>query len=274
MARYETLTYAVDDRVAAITFNRPERMNALSKQLIADIMAAIAEADADPEVRVLVLTGAGGKAFSAGYDIKESITSGGPRRGEPAWRERLKLDLRFCYAPWDCTKPVIAMIDGFCLAGALEFAQMCDIRYCSDDAKFGVLESRFAAGVATMIMPWILGAACRELIYTGDMIGAQEAQRLGLVTRVYPKAELPGAVMKIAKRMGRVADSCLRWNKRSINQSFESMGLRSALQYGLEACLQLDNSGAPEFLQFDAIRREKGLTEAIRWRDGQFAPFE
>jgi hypothetical protein len=80
--------------------------------------------------------------------------------------------------------------------------------------------------------------------------------------------------MKIAKRMSRVADECLRWNKRSINQSFETMGLRGALQYGLEACLQLDNSVAPEYLQFDAIRREKGLAEAIRWRDGQFAPFE
>src|SRR5258708_553966 len=274
MASYETLTYVVDDRVCAITFNRRERMNAFSKQLVDDIMASLAEADADPEVRVVVLSGGGGKAFSAGYDIKESITSGGPRRGEPAWRERLKKDLRFCYAPWDCSKPVIAMIEGFCLAGALEFAQMCDIRYCSDDSKFGVLESRFAAGVVTMIMPWILGPACRELIYTGDTIGAAEAQRLGLVTRVYPKAELHGAVMKIAKRMSRVADECLRWNKRSINQSFETMGLRSALQYGLEACLQLDNSGAPEFVKFDALRREKGLAEAIRWRDGQFAPYE
>lgn len=274
MASYETLSYEVDDRVASITFNRAERMNAFSKQLILDIMAAISEADSDPAVRVLVLAGGGGKAFSAGYDIKESIQAGGPRRGEPTWRERLKSDLRFCYAPWDCTKPVIAMIDGFCLAGALEFAQMCDIRYCSDDSKFGVLESRFAAGVVTMIMPWILGPACRELIYTGDMIDAKEALRLGLVTRVYPKAELREAVMKVAKRMSRVADECLRWNKRSINQSFETMGLRSALQYGLEACVQLDNSGAPEFLKFDALRREKGLNEALRWRDAQFAPFE
>lgn len=269
---YETLTYAVDDRVASITFNRPERMNAFSLKLCEEIQTAIAAADADPEVRVLVLSGAGGKAFSAGYDIKESMT--GARRGEPAWRERLKKDLKFCYAPWQCSKPVIAMIEGHCLAGALEFAQMCDIRYCSEDAKFGVLESRFAAGIVTMIMPWILGAACRELIYTGDMIGAAEAQRLGLVTRVYPKAELHAAVMKIAKRMSRVASECLVWNKRSINQSFETMGLQSALNYGLEACVQLDGSGSAEYRQFDALRREKGLAEAIKWRDGQFAPFE
>ncbi len=179
MATYETLSYVVDDRVCAITFNRPERMNAFSKQLVDDIMASLAEADVDPEVRVVVLSGAGGKAFSAGYDIKESITSGGPRRGEPAWRERLKKDLRFCYAPWDCSKPVIAMIDGFCLAGALEFAQMCDIRYCSDDSKFGVLESRFAAGVVTMIMPWILGPGLPR----ADLYRRHDRRRRGATAR-------------------------------------------------------------------------------------------
>src|SRR3954470_20055316 len=229
---YETLTYAIDDRVARITFNRPERMNAFNLKLCSEIMAAIAQADADPEVRVLLLTGAGGKAFSAGYDIKETA-SGGPKRGEPGWRDRLAKDLRFCYSPWECSKPVIAAIDGFCLAGALEFAQMCDIRYCSDDSKFGVLETRFAAGIVTMVMPWILGPATRELVYTGDTIGAAEAQRLGLVTRVYPKATLQAEAMKLAKRMSRVAAECLVWNKRAINQTFETMGLRNALSYGL-----------------------------------------
>src|SRR5437588_669734 len=167
---YETLLYEVDDRVATITLNRPERHNALSQKLCAELMEVVRAADQDPSVRVLVITGAGGKAFSAGYDIKESAEA--PKRTLSEWRDRLNRDLRFCYAPWECSKPVIAMIDGFCLAGALEFAQMCDIRYCSEDAKFGVLESRFAGGIVTMIMPWILGAACRELIYTGDMIGA------------------------------------------------------------------------------------------------------
>ena len=273
MTRYDTLIYEVDDRVAKITFNRPERMNAFNLHLCSEIVAAIAEADADPQVRVVVCNGAGGKAFSAGYDIKETA-AGGPRRGEAAWRDRLKKDLRFCYAPWECSKPVIAVIDGFCLAGALEFAQMCDIRYCSADSKFGVLESRFAAGIVTMIMPWILGPASRELIYTGDTIGAAEAERVGLVTRVYPKDKLHAETMKIARRMSRVALECLTWNKRAINQSYENMGLRGSLAYGLEAAVQLDGSGAPEYKKFDALRRETNLGEAIRWRDAQFAPYE
>ncbi len=273
MSAYELLLYEVDDRVARITFNRPDRMNAFNLKLCAEVMAAIAQADADPQVRVLLLTGAGGKAFSAGYDIKETA-SGGPRRGEPAWRDRLAKDLKFCYAPWECSKPVIAVIDGFCLAGALEFAQMCDIRYCSEDAKFGVLETRFAAGVVTMVMPWILGPASRELIYTGDTIDAAEALRVGLVTRVYPKEELHAQTLKIAQRMSRVAIECLTWNKRALNRTSEIMGMRSALDYGFEACVQLDGSVAPEFRMFDALRREKGLGEALRWRDAQFRPYE
>jgi enoyl-CoA hydratase len=269
---YQQLLYAVDDRVARITLNRPERLNALSKLLVDEVMTALAEADADPEVRVVVIAGAGGRAFSAGYDIKESAEA--PRRTLPEWRARMQKDIKFTYAPWDCSKPVICMIDGFCLAGALEFAQCCDLRYCSDDARFGAVEARFSNGIATMIMPWILGNRCRELIYTGDLFAADEAHRLGLVDRVFPKASLEAETIKVARRISRVSADCLKWNKRAINQTFEIMGLRSAIQYGSEACAIMDATGSPEAAQFDAIRREKGLGEALRWRDGVFAPYE
>jgi enoyl-CoA hydratase/carnithine racemase len=269
---YQQLLYAVDDRVARITLNRPERLNALSKLLVDEVMTALAEADADPEVRVVVIAGAGGRAFSAGYDIKESAEA--PRRTLPEWRARMQKDIKFTYAPWDCSKPVICMIDGFCLAGALEFAQCCDLRYCSDDARFGAVEARFSNGIATMIMPWILGNRCRELIYTGDLFAADEAHRLGLVDRVFPKASLEAETIKVARRISRVSADCLKWNKRAINQTFEIMGLRSAIQYGSEACAIMDATGSPEAAQFDAIRREKGLGEALRWRDSVFAPYE
>jgi len=269
---YETILYEADDRVAVITLNRPERMNALSQKLCAELPQAIHAADQDPDVRVVIIKGAGGKAFSAGYDIKESAEA--PRRSLADWRDRLNRDLQFTSAPWNCSKPVIAVIDGFCLAGALEFAQMCDIRYCSDASKFGVVETRFANGIATYIMPWILGNRCRELIYTGDTFNAERAFQLGLVDRVFPKAALERETMKIAKRMSRVALAALQWNKRAINNTFETMGLRGALQYGVEACSILDAQGTPEYATFDEIRRTRGLGEAMRWRDAQFAPFE
>jgi enoyl-CoA hydratase/carnithine racemase len=269
---YENLLYAVDDRVATITLNRPERMNALSLKLIDEIMEAVRRADSDPEVRVIIVTGAGGKAFSSGYDIKESAQK--PKRGLVEWRARMQHDIAFTYTVWDCTKPVIAVIDGFCLAGALEFAMCCDIRYCSDDAKFGAVEARFSNGIATMIMPWLIGQRCRALLYTGDIFDASEAYRLGLVDKVFPKANLAAETTKIARRMSRVSSTCLKWNKRAINQTFETMGLRSAIQYGSEASAIMDATGSPEADTFETIRRAEGLPAALKWRAAQFADYE
>jgi enoyl-CoA hydratase/carnithine racemase len=239
-------------------------------------MDALAVADADDEVRVVITTGAGGKAFSAGYDLNndpDSPTITGDT-GVVDYRKRLNHDLQYTYAAWRCSKPVIAMINGYCLAGALELAQMCDMRYASDDSRFGVIETRFAAGVVTFAMPWVIGQRCRELIYTGDVIPADEAFRLGLVNRVFPKADLEAEVMKIAKRMSRVALAALQWNKRSLTQTYETMGFSAAMQYGLEACVMLDVTETPEGKKFKEIQKADGLTAAIRWRDAQFAPFE
>jgi enoyl-CoA hydratase/carnithine racemase len=269
---YQDLIYSVDDRVATLTFNRPSRHNALSENLVNEIIAAVAAADADPDVRVIVVTGAGGKAFSSGYDIKESADK--PKRTLADWRARMQKDIKFTYSVWDCSKPVLAMIDGFCYAGALEFAMCCDIRYCSAGSTFAAVEARFSNGIATMIMPWILGQRARSLIYTGDTFDSDEAFRLGLVDKVFPKQELQAGVMKIAKRMSRVSLDCLKWNKRAINQTFETMGLRTAIQYGSEASAIMDATGSPEASRFEEIRRSEGLQAALAWRTAQFAPYE
>lgn len=270
--RYRTLTYEIDDRIATVTLNRPERMNALSLELCGEIKAAFAEVDRDPGIRVVIITGAGGKAFSAGYDIKDGDE--GMKEGLAAWSERLQADLAFTYAPWNCSKPVIAMIDGYCLAGALEFVQMCDMRYCTPESKFGVVETRFSAGIATLAMPWIMGARCRELIFTGDVIDGAEAHRLGLVNRVMPRARLRAETMKIARRMGQVALACLQHNKRALNGSYRIMGFDAALGYGNELAAMMDATVTPEYKAFEDIRRKDGLTAAIRWRDQQFKQFE
>src|SRR5690606_12332293 len=141
---YETLHVAVDDRVGTITFNRPERMNAFNERLIEELPAAIRALDIDESVRIIIVTGAGGKAFSAGYDLKDSAD-----RTEATLRElndKYALNHEFTMSLWHCSKPIIAMIDGYCLAGALELALCCDIRYCSDTSQIGVLEARCGGG--------------------------------------------------------------------------------------------------------------------------------
>lgn len=269
---YKEILYAVDNRVATITLNRPDRMNAINQQMVDEIMSAVARADADPEVRVLIVAGRGGKAFSTGYDMKES--AGKPKRTLLEWRARMQKDIRFTYSVWDCSKPVIAMIDGYCLAGGLEFASCFDMRYCAEDAKFGAIEARFSRGLATMMLPWLLGQRCRQLVYSGDTFGADEAYRIGLVDKVFPKQTLEAEVTKIARRMSRVSLECLKWNKRAINHAFETMGLRNAIAYGAEACTIMGDAGSPEADKFFELRQTKGLAEALKWRAEQFAPYE
>ncbi len=277
---YKAIKYRVDDRVARVTLNRPERMNALSLQLCREVNHAVEAADRNDGVRVIVINGSGGKAFSAGYDLNEleapggNASGSGKRPGVAAWRKRLDDGVQYNFTLWNCSKPVIAMIDGYCLAGGLEFVQMCDIRYASDVSKFGVVSTRFANGVATLAMPWIIGPACRELIYSGDTIDAAEALRIGLVNKVFPKSALERETMKLAKRISRVALACLQWNKRAINNTYHTMGFRSAMQYGVEACCLLDTTETPEFKAFEAIRRKSGVQAAIKWRHKQFKPFE
>ncbi|QOZ36406.1 enoyl-CoA hydratase/isomerase family protein [Bradyrhizobium sp. CCBAU 53421] len=272
---YSTILYEADDRVARITFNRPKKMNALSLKLCGEVQDAMATAERDPEVRVIVITGAGGRAFSAGYDLDDpdnEVKFGEPRLLEHYDRRNSK-DFQFNYSPFRCTKPVIAMIDGYCLAGGLEFATLCDLRYCSEDSRFQVSETRFASGVLTMAMPWVIGQRCRELIYTGDMFDAQEAYRLGLVNRVFPKDRLDEEVTRIAKRMSRIAMPTLVWSKRALNHSLQVAGFDSALRYGAEANLIMENSQS-EFKRFGELIVSDGLEAALKWRNGIFEPFE
>ena len=269
---FETLKYKTSGRIGLITFNRPDRMNAFNVRLCAELKDAVKKVDADPAIRVVLIRGAGRKAFSAGYDIAESAAA--PKRGITEWRAKLAEDLEFTMAPWNCSKPVIAVIYGHCLGGGLEFAQMCDLRLASTESKYGVVVTRFAAGVATSIMPWIIGSHARRLIYTGDIIDAEEAVRIGLVDKIYPTDNLEEEAMKIAGRMGQVASEALQWNKRVINRTYEIMGLSSALRYGLEACTILDSTETEEGRSFDQLRRTQGLQEALAWRRELFKPYE
>jgi enoyl-CoA hydratase len=158
---YTNILYDVADRVALITLNRPQSRNALSTPLVEEFIQALDKADKDASVSVVVVAGAGGKAFSAGYDMKES--AGNRDHSFTASRARTHWDLRFILSVWECSKPVIAMIDGYCLAGGFEFAMGCDARYCTDQSTFASLEARFASAV-TPIMPWVIGQRCRSLI--------------------------------------------------------------------------------------------------------------
>ena len=212
---YETLLYDVDDRVATITLNRPERHNALSQKLCAELVEVVRTADQDPSVRVLVITGAGGKAFSAGADIREFTAPQVPTQ----FREhRRRVEFRSLMER--CPQPILAAIGGYCFGGGLELALACDIRIAAADSRLGLTEIDLAiipGGGGTQRLPRLVGRGkALEMILTGARIEAAEALRIGLVERVVPAGDALKAASELALTLAAKAPVALRYAKEAV----------------------------------------------------------
>lgn len=261
-----------EDGIAVLTLNRPEKLNALSPELMAELRRWLTEIERDDEVRVVILTGAG-RAFSAGFDIGGPGDVGGEIYDlQPdEWRRRLKENIDTFMMIWHLSKPVIAAINGYALAGACELAQICDIKIASEKAVMGEPEIRFGTGPPLLVTPFSVGfAKAKELLLTGDMIDAHEAERLGMINRVVPHAELMAECRRTAKKLMKIAQVGLKMNKIAVNRAFEGMGFLQAIQHNLELAVHFDTTRTPEQEEFNKIRGEKGLRAALDWRDARF----
>lgn len=256
--------------IAILTMNRPGQMNALSQPLVTALKTRFRELDQDSEVRVIILTGSG-RAFSAGFDLKE--TRNNPVKGPVAWRRRLGNDVDMSMSIWDCSKPIIAAVNGYCLGGGADLAMMCDLTVAAESAKFGEPEIRFASGVVTLIMPWVLGMKkTREFLYTGhDGLPAREAMTLGLVNRVVPDDQLLDESLKLAREIAVIDPVAIGLTKKAINRTYEIMGFREAIQANLDIDILIETSETPERVEFSRIVREQGLKAALIWREQRFA---
>lgn len=264
---FAELIYRKDGPIAWIALNRPGALNALSKRLVTELEQAVDLVESDPEIRVAVLSGEG-RAFSAGYDLKEEVADNPDTLG---WKDLLDHDIRMTLRFWHCPKPVIAMVHGYCLAGACELAMCCDITIASEDAVFGEPEIRYGSGPVTLIMPYVLGLKkTKELLFTGDTIDAQEAHRLGMVNRVVPRQRLEDEVKRLARKIATVPPAILRQTKQPINKAYELSGFLQAVAHNLEASTILNAAQIPEQEEFDRIVREQGLKAALAWRDNRF----
>lgn len=264
----------VDDpapHVRRLTLNRPEKRNALSHQLRAELMAALQQADQDPAVRVMIVRGAG-TCFSAGYELGNGndgvdmphFTAGGdsqwPRHVTETWM-----------SIWDLSKPVIAQVHGYCLAGGSELATGCDLVYVAHDAQMGYPAVRF--GVPDMhFHAWMLGMrAAMEMMITGDSISGDEAVRLGWANRAFDEADLDAEVLAVAERVARIPTDIVSLNKRTVHRAMDIMGMRAAIRSGTELCTL--GTKAATFEEFIENAREKGLTKALRERDAPFGDY-
>jgi enoyl-CoA hydratase len=267
---YTTIRYETAGHVAQLTLNRPERLNAMNRAMLAEINAACDAAEADPEVRVLVVTGAG-TAFSSGFDLKEQMEA--RPTGPHAWRRVLDDDFVATMRFWSLAKPTIAAVHGHCLAGACELALACDITIAAEDGVFGEPELKFGAGIVTMILPWMTGPKqAKEIIFNGlDAIPAAEALRLGLVNRVVPNGTDVEAALAMARHIAVVDPALVRETKKAINRAYEIMGMREALAVALDIDHGIESHGSDDKRRFMEIARTQGLRAAIAWRDARFA---
>lgn len=187
----DELIYEKRGRAAWLTLNRPDRLNALNKTLKARIVEAAVEAGADPDVWVVVLRGAGDKAFCVGGDLKDMRER--DRNGGQATTPMLEAERNVYEAVLEIPKPTIAAVRGYALGGGCELAMACDLRVASDDAVFGMPESTrgMGANFGSVLLPRLMPRAiAMEMLYFGDRVPADRAQAIGLVNHVWPAGEL------------------------------------------------------------------------------------
>ena len=255
--------------VAWLRLNRPDKLNALNHAIVDRLFEHLDAVAADDDVRVVVLTGAGERAFSSGFDISEEADAA--IEGADNWRELLARDVDVTMKLWALPKPTIAAVRGWCLAGACELAMACDMILASEDARFGEPEIRYGSGPVTLLMPFVLGQKkTNELLFTGDAMPASEAERCGLVNRVVEANELEDAAQELALRIAPTPLPVLRLTKLALVRAYEAMGLRQAVGANLDISSMLNAAETPEQREFDQIVRDQGLRAALRWRDSRY----
>jgi len=230
---YEAIISEKEGTTGIITFNRPERRNAFSMQLIREMHLSLDEMKADKEVRVLILTG-GNQWFSAGMDLKDVRTMSKDVRTMSLPPEDLELARAFFRKVENFPRPVIAAISGACVAGGCELIVCCDLRIASDSAFIGLSEILFGAlpvGGAIHRLPRITGMGkAKEMIFTGENIDAREAYRIGLVNKVVPVASLMDEAKAMANKLAGLSEPALRLAKFAINKGMK-IDLDTALEY-------------------------------------------
>jgi enoyl-CoA hydratase len=262
-----------EPRIARITLARPERLNAINEGLPAAIRAAVAWAEADDEVHVIVLDGAG-RAFCAGYDLQDF---GAGRSEHPCQQEKTPWQPTDDYAAmkgytddfmslWRCRKPTIASVHGVALAGGSDIALCCDLLVMADDARIGYPPSRIWGCPTTAMWLYRLGPArAKQMLFTGDMIDGRTAADWGLANLVVPAAEREARTLELARRIAGVPRSHLAMHKLVVNQALLAMGLEQSQMFAtLFDGITRHN---PEGLWFRRQAQVHGFKSAVQWRD-------
>jgi enoyl-CoA hydratase len=263
----------VEDPAPAIrrlTLNRPRKRNALSHALRSELFARLREADADPEIRVVVIAGAG-PSFCAGYDLAQDPSEIPPWPISPADGNWARHVLEGWFEMMDLSIPVIAQVHGFCLAGGTELAAACDLVYVASDAQIGYPPVRSMSSPDMAWHVWLMGMRrAMEAMLTGDAMTGVEAVEAGMANRAFPPEELAARVLEIAERVATVPSDLQAINKRVVHRAMDAMGMRA----GLRATAELNALGFHQRSSRAYFQRlREGVTAALDERDGAFGDY-
>ncbi len=270
-----------DDRVARITLNRPEKMNALSQELMFEFNEALHDLEADDDVRVIIVKGEG-RTFSAGYDLTPA--RGGAdavvRRHKSTDHKQRRLlmgirtgmqqitDIHMYF--WNMAKITIAQVHGYAVAGGCELAMMADLVVAAEDAQLGHPGLRGLGTSRTgVIWPLVIGMRkAKELYYTGENVTGTEAEEIGMINYAWPADELDRRTISFADRIANLSADHLAILKVNMNRFYENMGIYSSVRSStdLDAAGQFTQSS----YQYQDQMREHGLKDALAWRDGPY----
>ena len=274
---YQFIEYSASDGIARVRLDRPEKLNALSRELQDELVDCMERADDDPEVRVITLRG-NGRAFCAGYDITPPATPEAQAAAQVA-RDNIRADIhRMKRTPTtmnailNMSKPVIAGVHGYCIAGGTDLAMHCDIIIAADDAQIGFPPVRSMGTPPTHMWTYMVGPQwAKWFLLTGESVSGARAEELGLVWKSVPGEGLDAAVDDLARTMARIPWELLAANKSIVNKAMDLMG-RATLQT-IAAETDAIAHQAPIVKEFSRMSQEQGLKAALDWRDGPFRDY-
>ena len=268
---YQTILYETAGPVATITLNRPQRLNAINAAMPDELESAVAQANADRQVRVIVLKGSG-RAFCAGFDLEPGLFSG-PAQWDPVADYLATTGLAAKWMSlWYSRKPTIAQVHGWCVAGGTDMALCCDLIVAAEDAQFGYPPARVWGSPMTAMWVYRLSAEwAKRLLLTGEAVDGRTAERIGLIHKAVPAERLEAEVGELSVRMARIPLSQLISMKLLVNQAYENMGLRTSQLMGsiLDGLMR----HTPEGLSWRKLIDERGVREALRQRDEPFGDY-
>jgi len=263
-----SLLYEVNNHIARIILNRPESRNAITQEMVGLLGEYLDKAASDKDVRVVVISAAGEKAFSAGFDLKESIAT--PVLGIENRRENTRFEQDTWLKIWNMPKPAIASVQGYCIGGGVHLALMCDLLIAADNAMFGEPEVAYSYIPDILIEPYKMPFnKAREMMMLGEMMSAEELYRFGTVNKIVPLAKLEEETTKMAEKIVSLPQAAIHMLKYQLNKAYEFMGFKHSNDFAAELFNLCRLNQMDTDVEFNEIVKTQGFKAAMDWKQGK-----